>query len=300
MCSAISPCEPGTGDTGTAALLPRADGAAELGLAAAGPQRTTARLAHLYQQSPLRLLFPSPEPGDLFTAVLANTSGGVAGGDRMRVAVTAAAGAAALVTTQAAEKVYRSLGPDSRIETRLTAGPGAWLEWAPQEAILFDGARLRRSLEIEIAPGGRLLAGEMLVYGRTARGERFGRGLLHERWQVRRAGRLIWADALHLDGEIPAVLAAPAGFGGAVASATVLYAGDDAFEHLDAARGFASLCTAEDGGGRAGATLVGGLLVARFLATDGRALRRAVAGYWSRFRAAAAGLPARLPRLWHV
>lgn len=274
------------------APLVRADGAAELDLAAR-PDGT--RLALLHQRSPLRLLFPRPAPDDPFTAVLANTGGGVAGGDRLRLTVRAGAGTAALVTTQAAEKVYRSLGPDSHLDTVLAVAPGAWLEWAPQEAILFDGARLRRSLTIDLAAGARLLAGELLVFGRTARGERFRRGLLHEAWRVRRNGRLVWTDALRLDGDIAARLDAPAGFGGAVACATVLYAADDAPALLGTARALV-----EAAAGRAGATLVNGLLLARFLSGDAAALRRDVVQYWAGLRAAAAGLPPRLPRVWET
>src|SRR6185503_14214326 len=47
----------------------------------------------------------------------------------------------------------------------------AWLEWLPQEAILFDGARLRRQTEVNVAPGGQFLGCEMIVFGRLARGE---------------------------------------------------------------------------------------------------------------------------------
>jgi urease accessory protein len=270
----------------------RADGAVEV---AFGSGRSGTALVRLYQQTPLRALFPRPEPGDLPLAVLANTGGGVVGGDRLAVTVEAGAGAAALVAGQAAEKIYRSTGADSRIDTRLVVGPGGWLEWLPQETILFDGARLRRSLTIEVAPGGRLLAGELLVFGRTARGERFTRGLLHEVWRVRRGGRLAWAEALRLDGDPAAPLAAAAGFAGAVAMATVVYAGDDAGTVLGDARGLLA-----DGRGRAAATMVNGLLVARFLAADGAALRADVGRYRAGLRAMLAGLPRRLPRLWYV
>src|SRR3546814_6908500 len=74
--------------------------------------------------------------------------------------------------------------------------------------ILFDGARLRRDIRIDLDGGeARLLAGDITVFGRIARGERFGHGLLADRWKLRRDGRLLGADALRLDGEIAARLA---------------------------------------------------------------------------------------------
>src|SRR3546814_18938658 len=83
--------------------------------------------------------------------------------------------------------------------------------------ILFDGARLRRDIRIDLDGGeARLLAGDVTVFGRIARGERFGHGLLADRWKLCRDGLLLWAAALRTCGEIAARLATPPGFGGAV------------------------------------------------------------------------------------
>ncbi len=122
------------------------------------------------------------------------------------------------VTTQAAEKIYRSLGPETRIDIALTVGADAWLEWLPQETILFDRARLARRTGRRGRRTGGSLAGEMLVFGRRRAASAFTRGRLHDRWQVWRDGRLVWADAAAtLDGDIAARLDAPFGFGGAAA-----------------------------------------------------------------------------------
>jgi urease accessory protein len=273
-----------------AARLQRNDGAAELGLAAAGG---VTRLAKLYQRAPCRILFPDAEADDAFLAVLLTTSGGLVGGDRLALRIAAGANAKALVTTQAAERVYRSLGDDSVIDVAVSAGPASWLEWMPQETILFDRARLVRRTEIDLADDARLLAGEIVVFGRRAMGERFADGFLHDAWSVRRGGKLVWADRLRLDGDAAALLAHPAGFGGATAHAMLLYCAADAPRWLDTARIFL-----KDGSSRSGATLVNSALVARFLAAEAEAVRRDVARYWSGMRSALAGLPARLPRVW--
>ncbi|MEK7244854.1 MAG: urease accessory protein UreD, partial [Pseudomonadota bacterium] len=168
------------------------------------------RLLHLYQHDPLRVLFPTPEDPAIPVAVLVTTSGGLVGGDRLAIAATVGDGAAAIVTGQAAEKVYRSIGPDCRVDVDLTVGAGAWMEWLPHETILFEGARLRRRIVADVAPRGRLMAAELLVFGRTARGERLTHGLARDAWQIRRQGRLVWADALHLDGDLASALADPA------------------------------------------------------------------------------------------
>ncbi len=110
------------------------------------------------------------------------------------------ADAAAVVTSQAAEKTYWSRGPAADLEIRVTVGPRTRLAEVPQETILFDGARLCRRFEFDLDGTACRLAREMWVFGRIARGEVFGHGLLHD---IRRNGRLVWADSLRLDGGHP-------------------------------------------------------------------------------------------------
>ena len=278
-------------ETPASLTLERGDGAAEIVFARRGDGRTV--LAHLYQRSPCRVLFPDPEPGDLPLAALLTTSGGLAGGDRLRLEVTAGAGAAALATTAAAEKVYGSAERDVAVAVSLTVEERGWLEWLPQETILFDGARFDRRVSVAVAGEARFLGVEMLVFGRAARGERFTHGRLYESWRVRCGGRLAWADALSLEDDVARQLASPAGFADAAALATAVYVGADAAAHLPLARALA-----EDGECRGGATLLGPVLIARFLDARAEIVRAALAGYVAGLRQGAAGLPASLPRLW--
>jgi urease accessory protein len=255
------------------------------------------RLAELYQHDPLRVLFPEVPADEPPCAAIVTTSGGLVGGDVLDIEVSLGPGARALVMPQAAEKVYRSAGADCRVDVALTLGAGGWLEWLPQETILFDGARLRRLTRIDMAPGARVFAGEMLVFGRTARGERLTTGLVRDAWEIRRDGRLIWADALHLDDGLAGILAHPAGFDGAVAAATTVYVDDGAGQLLDVAR---ELLPGDVPGLRTAATVVNGVLITRWIGRDARRLRHCFGRYWAGFRARAAGLPARLPRLWEI
>jgi urease accessory protein len=273
-------------------------GAAEVSFAR---RAGASRLARLYQHDPLKVLFPTPPADEPPWAVLVTTSGGLVGGDRLDVSASAGPGAEALVTTQAAEKVYRSAGPDCRLEVDLRVGEGGALEWLPQESILFDGARLRRTTRIDLAPGARLMAGEIMVFGRTAMGERFRRGLARDAWELSFGGRLAWADALHLDGDCAAILDDPACFGGALAVGTAVCAGPGAAGLLDAARDLLDHGAGEGDGVRAGATLVvEDVLLVRWLGRDARALRAAYASFWAGMRRSFLGRPQRLPRLWHV
>jgi len=264
----------------------RAHGRAELGFIHT-PRGTV--LKHLYNAAPLRVLFPTPEPDDVPLAALVNVGGGLAGGDSLEVSVRLEAGTGASVTTPAAEKVYRSTGDTTRLDTVLEVGPGATLEWLPQETILFNGARLERRMQARLAPGARLLAAEMLVYGRVARGERLGHGALFDSWRLWRDGRLHWADAMELDGDLGTPLQSPFGFGSAEASALLLLsAGQDAAlaaRDLLRQQGFDATIPRP------------GLMLARWLG-PASAVRESVARALPMLRAHALGLPARLPRLW--
>ncbi len=286
MSAAISPFEAAAGPTAGM------HGVADVRLIRRDGQTA---LADLRQVSPLRVLFPTAAAGDPFTAALVATSGGLVGGDSLTVDLQVAERASGLFVAQAAEKVYRSTGADGRIDIRLSVGAGGWLEFLPQETILFDNARLCRATDIRVAPSGRLLAGEMLVFGRTARGERMAHGLVRDAWRIRRADRLVWADALHLEGDIARHLDDPAGFGGCHAAATLALVVDDPAPFLPILR--AGLDCPDV---RFGATIVNGILLARWLSGNAKSLRRAFGTAWGELRAAAGGWPKTLPRLWHI
>jgi urease accessory protein len=274
------------------------DGVAEIGF---DQRNGVTRLSHLYQRDPLRVLFPVPAAGDPPLAVIVTTSGGLVAGDRLDVEVELAAGAAAHVTASAAEKVYRSTGRTTTTITQtLSIGPSAVLEFLPPETILFDGARLRRETIVDLASGSAFLGGDIVVFGRRARGERFASGFLREVWEVRCNGELVWGDALHLDDDVGLIIENSACFDGAAAFATMILSlpGGDPRNLLDSARLLQS--AAATMGLLVGATAVGGLVIARWLATEPAALRRAYADLACHFRSTALGFPQRLPRVWHV
>lgn len=259
----------------------RAEGALRLVIGREGLRR-------LYHRAPLRALFPDPTPA-AFEVAVANVAGGLAGGDAVSTTCALEPGARATVTGAAAEKIYRALdGATAEVRAALDLAEGAALEWLPQETILFDGARLRRRTEARLAVGATLLAAEMLVFGRRARGETFATGFLLDSWRLRGpGGALLWADALRLD-DPAAQLARPHALAGAEAAALLLAAGEGAARHRDLARELA--------GGNASVPRPG-LLLLRWLggAPEVRAgLRGAVAA----LRHAALGMPRALPRLW--
>ena len=245
------------------------------------------RLTDLYQRDPCRVLFPDSEPGDPPQAVLVTTSGGVTGGDALKMAIEVGPGATAVAATQAAEKIYRAARSTQHcaMEIAIGVGEGAILDWLPQETIVFEGARLKRRTVADVGAGGSLLACEMVVLGRAASGERFTGGLLLDAWSVRRAGKLAWTDTLRVEGETPL----GAGFGEANALSTVIGVWDEPRVRFEQAR---TLLEAADRV-RAGVTLVNGIMVVRLLG-EATAVRAATTRFLTDFRGQ------RLPRVWHI
>ena len=129
------------------------------------------RRERVHEAGSLRVRFPNGASRGTLDAVIVNTAGGMTGGDRFDIAIDIGAGAHLTVTTAAAEKVYRSLGPDTEIAVRLNVGPDGALAWLPQETILFDQVRLRRTIDADLAQNSSLLLAEACVFGRSAMGE---------------------------------------------------------------------------------------------------------------------------------
>ncbi len=170
-------------------------------------------------------------------AVIINTGGGLAGGDRVHQMCSVAEGARACVTTQASERVYRAVGASlAQVDVALCVGHGARLNWMPQETIFFDQARLTRTISANVAQTAHLVIAETVIFGRTAMGERVREGLLHDTWRIQRGGRLIFVEAVKLDGEIDQLLDRKAVADRAHILATLVCISPDAEDRLERVR----------------------------------------------------------------
>ena len=242
------------------------------------------RRDEMHEAGSLRVRFPKVE-GEECEAVLVNTAGGIAGGDRFDIAVTVGAGARLLAGGAAAEKVYRSHGPEAEIALRLDVGAGASLRWLPQETILFDRVGLSRSIEVDIAENAALVLAEGVVFGRTAMQETVTRGRLRDRWRVRIGDQLVFAETLSLEGDVAGQLAAPAVGNGAAAIATVLI--------VPPGEAMVEAMRQSDFAGEVGISAWNGIALARLCARDGAALRHDLIQLFARIDRGP------LPRLWH-
>lgn len=270
--------------------LQRANGAARI-VFEVRDGRTYA--AEVFQKSPIRVLFPRLDGNIAESAVLANTSGGIAGGDAYRVDLISAPGSSMAVTTQAAEKIYRALDSPALISTHLRVAQNARLAWLPQETILFDGARLHRSTSINAAPGAELLALEWTALGRAARGEKMREGDIRDSWRVCIGGRLVWADSFRIPSSAWASLDRSALLNGCTALATMIYIGPKSTNGLDSIREvLASLRQP------CGVTQIGDVTILRFASREPSDLRLSLRAFLQNFSRDDCGSPFITPKMW--
>ncbi|MBY0381875.1 MAG: urease accessory protein UreD [Xanthobacteraceae bacterium] len=243
------------------------------------------RRGQLHEAGSLRVRFPSSDVEGL-SAVFINTAGGIAGGDRFDIGIKLRKDTKLTVTTAAAEKIYRSHGPEAQLKIALDVEQGASLAWLPQETILFDKAAVTREIAIDLHEDASFLMCEMVVFGRTAMGETMRRGMFLDKWRVRRGGRLVFAENVRLDGDLDRAFAHRVVTDGQGAIGTVLIApGDETLvEHIR--DGVASFR------GEVGVSCWNGFAMVRFCAQDAAQLRIDVMTVLGRVR------PQKLPRLW--
>ncbi len=221
----------------------------------------------LFQKGSSKAVFPRPTSNQL-DAVLVNTAGGVTGGDRFDIHAQAARGTALSLTTQAAERIYRAVGPEpGRIETRLVVERDAQLRWLPQETILFEGCKLARRLDVEVQPTSRFLMVEPVVFGRDASGEQLRGCAFRDAVSITQNGQPLFLDAVNMTGDIATSLGRSAIGGGAGAMASLVLVDTDCARYLPQVRALLP--------DTAGASVLHArLLVVRLLSADSHRLRQ--------------------------
>ena len=172
--------------------------------------QTNTRLKNLRQEGSYRASFPRHSKGNIETVII-NTAGGVTSGDKFTTTITAHENSQISITTQAAERIYRARDTlVGEIQTSLCLQKSAQLYWLPQETILFDGARLKRRLNVDLHSSAKFLMVEPLVFGREASGEKLLSGMLDDRVSISSNGQPIYIDRIKLKDNITDQLMRPA------------------------------------------------------------------------------------------
>ncbi|MDP9884228.1 urease accessory protein [Sinomonas atrocyanea] len=153
-----------------------------------------------YHRGALRVLRPMYLDGSgQVTYVVVNPGGAYLDGDRYRLDVTVEDGAQLLLTTQAATKVYRT--PRDRAVQDLTVrlGPGARLDYLPDQLIAYRASRYEQETRIDMDPSASLVMAEVVTPGWSPSGAPFGYERLRLRTEVSMGGRPVALDNLILE-----------------------------------------------------------------------------------------------------
>ncbi|WP_230975862.1 urease accessory protein UreD [Acetobacter garciniae] len=224
-------------------------------------------MADLVQGGCCRLLFPRVA-GQGLEAATVNISGGIAAGDHIEGRLACGEGTDLVVTSQAAERIYRARAGDTAAQMAVSCHVGAQarLEWLPHGTIFFDGSRLHRHMQVDMAASSTFLFVESRIFGRRGSGEHLSDLAVRDRLSIRRDGRLLLEDMLRLESaDVASLLAQPAIAGGQGAVATLVLVSPQAMDLLPALR--ARLTEPECVGFAASAW--NGMLVVRGMAQGG-------------------------------
>ena len=246
-------------------------------------------IAHRRHVGPLLVQRPFHPEGPVCHVYILHPPGGVVAGDQLTLDIDALGGSAALLTTPAAGKFYRSGGGGrARQSIALRVAAGASLEWLPQETIFYEGAQAESRISIDLEPGGRFIGWDVVALGRPAAGEGFSAGKVGLDFRIKQGAEPRYLERTVLD---PAAFAAPWGLAGQPAFGT-LFATPSTAEHLEAVR---ELIGDEP---ERGVTRVGDLLICRGRDRRADRLRAFFQQVWVCVRHEVIGHKACAPRIW--
>ena len=272
--------------------------AASLRLRFAQDDTTDTILVERQHRGPLVVQKPLyPEGRAVCHVILLHPPGGVAGGDSLSVEVIAGKGSHALMTTPGAGKWYKGAGRSASQTLNFRVEQGAVLEWLPQESILFDGADVHWQTRIELDACACYMGWEIVCFGRTASGEKFGRGSLRQTTEVFSQGNRIWGEYAVVEGG-DVFLSSHSGLANRTVSGTFLVAGYAVSDMLLSE--LRTVAPAHDPAGIAGITRVGNMVAIRYLGNSSEMAKKYFVAVWSVLRPAVTGRDASVPRIWNT
>jgi urease accessory protein len=128
-------------------------------------------LRESYSHAPLQVMRPIVDGCGGLQIYMLSPTGGVVQGDNYDIKIVLDAGTQALITTIAANKVYRMPDGLARQTIRITVKRGALLEFVPDALILFKDAELEQDIQITLEDGAMCIFQDSVMGGRIARSE---------------------------------------------------------------------------------------------------------------------------------
>jgi urease accessory protein len=263
-------------------------------------QRERSYLAKNLHVGPLVLqksLYPEGEA--VCHGVVIHPPGGVAGGDALTLNVSVGDGAHALLTTPGAGKWYKANGQQASQHLQFSLQQAACFEWLPQEIILFDGAQVKFSAEVNLAADARFAGWEITCFGRQAQKELWQTGSLQQKLAIWRDGKLIWNERSALKPEYLLMQSMVGLCGNAVSASFVIAAGLVPVELVAACRKIQPQ-SALDSQASFAVTALPEIFSARYVGQSAQSARHYFEQLWQIVRPWYAGRVVTKPRIWNT
>jgi urease accessory protein len=142
-----------------------------------------------------------------------NPTAGILAGDRLESDISVEKGAALLVTTPSASRIFQMKEGAAECRQHFTVAAGGWLEVWPEPLVPHRGCAYRQVTRIEVEAGGELFFTDLLMPGRVAHGEAWEWKKLCLESEVRLDGELILRERFEQSGAEMRALAELAGSG---------------------------------------------------------------------------------------
>jgi urease accessory protein len=240
-----------------------------------------------------------PEGEQVCHGIIVHPPGGVAGGDELTLDVRLNDNSHALLTTPGAGKWYKANGQQASQYLQFDLQHSACLEWLPQENILFDGAQVKFSAEVNLAADAKYVGWEILCFGRQAQQERWQTGSLHQGLSIRRNQALIWNERTCLKPDHSLIESIVGLHGNAVSASFIIAAGAVPASVLAACRAIQPKLTL-DLQAKYGMTALPEIFAARYIGQSAQCARQYFEALWQILRPWYAGREVTRPRIWNT
>lgn len=255
------------------------------------------RLARSSHEGPLRIQrVLKPEGPECPHVYLLHPPGGIVGGDQLSTRVSVGAGGQVLLTTPAAQKLYRSQGKRAAVETHLQLGDGAKLEWLPSETLAFCAAEARLLTRVVLGAGAAFIGWDIACYGMPARGEIFASGRVTSRFELWRGDTPLAIESSDI-GQRGELLGGAFGLRGEPVLAS-LYAVPASGRVDDGLLSLVRDAIGESARGLCAVSSLQEVLVVRALGPQVESVRRQLVSAWHALRPSIVGRAPMTPRIW--
>jgi urease accessory protein len=250
-----------------------------------------------YARAPLKIQRPFYPESNLCHTVILHSAGGMVGGDRLSYKIHLAPASEALITTAAAAKIYRSAGEFAQQQIAIQLDRDAYLEWLPQDTIIFNSALYAQKLRVDLAEGAIFCAWEIVRLGRSARSESFTEGCWQTALEVWKNGQPLWIDRQQITGDQWKSLQAAAG---QPILGLLVWLGESVGAEVVARIRALESQPEPKSGASFGVSAIAGGLVCRYRGEDRQAVQRWFIEIWTLLRQHSRGRSACIPRVWQL